>query len=775
MLDDPDAPGRDLNALIAGSAERGLAALPEPGEEEDDAAEGDVMAPGENLAERLSTAERALLVSILSQEVEQAEAARKTIMDVQRRGLDRLGLDRTIESRSEPFEGASPVNHPALVQTMLDFAAMAMKEMAPQSGPARETPQDDGEMGERQARAGQAINAVYLHHIPEWRSEFDRLVMMLPMEGSSFLKTWWDGRRPRQAYVPCDQVILPYTDTGDPRTAPFIAHRLFVHQSETDANVASGMWLSHQPMADQTQQAKEVREKVDAVTGQDPVPESTLAAQFQYLEMAVYTAVPGLLGGKPHEYLATWEEATGTLVALRLNEDEDGERKHAWTHYKMFPWRGAYGLGLLHVLGGLTDAATGALRALLDSAHLSNTVTGAALGAGAMKNTAIDIKPFEIARIDAPPGVKDIRDVLMPLPFAGPSPVLFELLGVLGAQAKEFASVSMQRLAEGNPNMPVGTTLALVEEGAKIYSAIHERMYDARRGELEIVRGYVPAMIEDILPFVEDLQPEDLDDDVPVFPVSSPQAPSQMHRIAKAQAGLDLAAKAASVGVTVNWREAVREAGSAMGLTNLERLLPDPPPPFNADPYSETVAALKGAQLAVGPMDLHEEHVAAHAVVAVLPGVGQSPGGGALILHALEHAAEAAKMAGPMAMQVWQQLVGMVAPAMQPPDPTAGLIEVERAKVEARKEEIAAKTTAEITLTREEMQADLAVEEAKLENKKEEMAATLATKIGIAQQTNASQERIAAARLQGQKASAASRAAQLNAPGASGKPKGLPD
>jgi hypothetical protein len=261
--------------------------------------------------------------------------------------------------------------------------------------------------------------------------------MMLPLEGSSFLKTWWgqDGneRRPRQAYVPVEQVIMPYNDTGDPATVPFIAHRLFVHQSEVDANVASGLWLDHLPQVVQVTTSNEVRDKVDQAAGVKPNADTRLAGQFNYIEVAIYCSIPALFGGEPRQYLATYEEATLKLVALRLNEDEDGRRQAQWTHYRMFPWRGAYGLGLYHVIGGLADAATGALRALLDSAHLSNSLSGVVLG-DRMKDTAIDLRPFEFTRIEAPPGAeKDIRQIIMPFPFNGPSPVLYQLLEFLGA------------------------------------------------------------------------------------------------------------------------------------------------------------------------------------------------------------------------------------------------------------------------------------------------------------------------------------------------------
>lgn len=786
MLDDPDAPAKALMAMLPGAAEQGLA------EEMPPEAGPDEMAgplPGENLAERLDAAGRASLVTIIAQEVEQAEAGRKDFLEIQRKGLERLGVDRTLEARSDPFEGASAVTHPSLMQAVLDFQGMAVKEWSPSTGPCRETPDSDGPMGERQARAGKAINAVYTRHMSESRSEDDRLLMLLPLEGSSFKKTWWDPTlgRPRQAYVSCDQVIMPYSDSGDPATVPFIAHRLFLHQSQVDAYVGSGFWLEHSPMFDTIPARTEVRDQADKTVGVKPdQQQSAIASQFTYLEVQVYTAVPTLFGGKPREYVVTYEQVSQTLVALRLNEDEKGRRKASWTHYRMFPWKGAYGLGLLHVIGGLTDAATGALRALLDSAHLSNTMSGVALGGAGIKNTAIELNPFEFARVDAPPNVTDIREVIMPMPFAGPSTVLYELLGFLGSEAKEFASISMQRLAEGSPNMPVGTTLALVEQGAKIYSAIHERLFDARKGELRIIQGYAGLMAEELLELVPDLEPGDLSDDVPVLPVSSPQAPSQVHRIAKAQAGLDLAAKGASVGVQPDMRYAVMETAAAMGLPNAERYFPEPPEPVHADPFTETVAALKGSQLAMDPGDPHELHVQAHAIVAILPGVGQSPGGQALILHALEHAAAAALAATNQAVQVqgqalmagaevdamqpasagmelWSRLVAMIAPALQPPDPTQGLIEVERAKVEAKKEEVAVKATTEIALDREKMRNDLEVLEAETEAKKEIVAAQLVAKVQTAREGNASQERIAAARVQGQRATSADRAAQLRA------------
>jgi hypothetical protein len=830
-MDNPEAEAIRSDAILAQSA-RDLQAIQAAGAAGPQAGIGMQPDPNINYALTIPDAEASSIVSMIDEEVTRADEDRASLLRLQRDGIKRLGIDRTVKSRSEPFEGASVVVHPAMMQCLLDFQAMAVRELAPLSGPAREERAGNGT--ELSAILGRVINRALTKHSPEWRNEFDRLLMLLPLEGSSFKKVYEDRGRPKSVYVGMSQVIMPYSESGEPGAVPFICHQMYVTRAEINSNIGSGLWKPHDPLFSAAMRDDEVRDEADKVIGQTISGENrAISGQFKYREVQVYTSIPQTGIPEPMEWILTYDSSSMKLVALRTNAKPDGTRIQTWVHYRMFPWLGAYGIGFAHTIGGLTDAQTGAMRSLLDGAQIKSMPGGLFLGDD--KNAeAIKMGPMRWHGLKRP-GSRDIREMAMPFPYDGPSPVLFQLLEFLTGQSKEFASVSLQRMADAQGGeLPAATMLTMVEGGAKVYSAIHARLLGPLQQELDCVRDVLrdgpPEFVQMLLAEImgEEAQKVDvaalLSEDNHALPVSSTDAPSATHRIAKAQASLDLVGKAISIGVKTDNRRAIMQAAQAQGLPDAQLLFPVPEQ-FHGDPYTETIKALQGVTLTIDPNDNHVEHIKSHMGVGVLPGIPQTPGGQTLIMHSFEHCAALAaefeqrsqqhamlvKQGDPQAMQtpppmkpdgkpitaldVFLQAVSWIAPAMQAPDPTMALAEVERTKVqekakadrdriqlaydqiEAKQEELEAELTAKIRLEREQMQANVDEAFGKLQAKLAEIEAQKEAQLQIAREANASQERRTAADI-----TAKQQVAQANnetrkdvakraTPGVNGRPK----
>jgi len=692
-----------------------------------------------NLVEYLDPLALSALQRDLMEEVNSAIDSRKPWLDLFTKGVRRMGVDREQEKRSEPFPGASAVVHPALAQACVDFQARASGQLYPPDGPAKAAV--EGEVTPERADAAERVeryaNWQCTIQMPEYAPEGERLLMMLPIEGSSFEKLWWDDAvgRPRVSYISSVDIIAPY-NASDEMTTPLLAERLRVFEHQRTAYVASGFWAPHEVGPAPMREVSDVEEALKGVTGQAAMSgQAEVHEQHEYYECQVRRAITGLEGDQVAEWLVTIHPATQKIVAIRRNWDKDDpakERRRIIFHYKMFPWAGFYGVGLFHLIGGLTQAATGALRALLDSAMASTMGGGLKLGFGKGNGGTIVTGPGIFADVQAA-GTDDIRKVVMPNIFPPPSPVLFELLQFVTGAAQEFASVALKEVAESNQNVPVGTTLARLDEGSRVYSGIYQRLHRVQGLKLQTLYRINAKTLQQqiaIRPYVDSkLTLADFGRDISVSPVSDPHTYSLIQRTMKAQARLDLARQARAEGVNLNLEQAYRATAKAMGLPDVEELFPEAPPPVSADPFTENLAAVRGSPLEAKPTDDDDMHLFVHHAAAMLPGLYGTPAGQTLVAHMHQHAANGAMklaMAGKLAKEQalpaddltdpgewyagWMQKIGECMKPMADPG-VAAVAEVERAKVEATKEK-----------TKVDTAAKLMIEGERSENKREELA-----------------------------------------------------
>lgn len=626
--------------------------VPFPGQAQFD--ELDALTPAEddfyaNLAERPDIAhELGKIGQTLLRYVESDLESRSQWDQILADGLREMGLDRTQDKRSRPFNGAFPGTHPLLAQSCVDFQARAIKELFPANGPVRtkiaRTPTP--ELTDRADRVRKFMNWQLTAQMPEYRTELDRMLMMLPITGSSIKKLRYDTvkDRPRSEYVPIEHFIVPY-HARDLETCPRYTHKLEKYPSELDADMAAGMYRDIDLTAPSNEDdPSAVSQKLDKIQGKQLTDDEADGVYYLY-EVHTDIALPDAIdGGDVRPYIVTVEKRTGTVLAIRRNwrEDDPQYTKRLWfVHYKFIPWEGFYGIGLLHLIGGIAKGATAALRLLMDSGAIASTPGGVRLRNARVSGANIAFRPLEYTEVDAP-GVTDIRQIVMPYPTNGPSPVLFQLLGFLTQAGEKFANIASQVVAEANSNMPATTTLALIEQGSVVYSAIHARLHYAQAAEFNILAELNSEFLDDAAVAAafggeQVVTAQDFDDNIDILPTSDPDTFSAIQRSAKAQATLSLCKEAAADGVNVDMREAYLASARAISVDNIDALFPDEPDPVTTDPLSENIAAMDGMKVRAAFGQDHQSHMAVHLSFVQLPGVAATPEGRALMAHYMEH------------------------------------------------------------------------------------------------------------------------------------------
>lgn len=773
----------------------------------------DIMPPpmpvrhSDNLLALVKPAALDKLANDLLREVQSAARSRAPWMRAMADGIKRLGFDRTgSPMRNTPFKGSSAVVHPAFAQACVDLQARTSAQLCPPSGPAKtviigdETP----DLVDRCDRVESFMNYQCTTQIREWRSEKERALMMVGPEGSTFFKLWYDRslRRPRAAYIPAEDVIIPYA-ASDHMTSPLVAEVLRKLPSDVREHVRSRDWADHDFGAPDYEGRSNVVSATDRVTGIEPDGEQILEHEpLIYYECQVKRAIPGLEldpKGRPmeSEFLVTVCKASRCIVAIRRNWSELDpvrERFQLLHHYKAFPWRGVYGIGLYHLIGGLSIAATGALRALLDTGHWQNAVGGFKLKGARTSAQTIERSPGQWVDIEAPAAIDDIRKVLMQDPHEGPSEVLFELLKFLADSASKFASVALAEVAESNANVPVGTTMARLDEASRVFSAIYQRLHAVQDLELKALYKINRATLSQQLSLLPSdapmvrvpgppeepggpAEPGDFNVSISVQPVSDPHTHSAIQRTMQHQARLDLARNARMDGIEVDLRGAYLDAAKGMKLPEPESLFPEPPPPLPpGDPFSENLKLSQGARIEAGPTQDHDIHLIVHLARLSLPNVLMSPMAVPLLAHIEEHltyGALALALAGKMATNApsapanqaakpadagewYLKWIEMLRPLVQPPaEPgVQALVEAEKAKTQAHREEadIKVEATKEIEGVKVAAQKDIIAAElqAKLieiRAKQDQHNLAEATKLQTAREAAASRERIAAAEI----------------------------
>ena len=575
-----------------------------------------------NIVDEVDQSTLSTIVSALLDKIELDKKAREKRDKLYEEGLRRTGMGDDAPGGAQ-FTGATKVVHPMLIQGCVDFSARVMKELLPPTGPVRSKIYGERSSGkmDKSSRKVDFMNWQITEQMPEFRSELEQLTTQLPLGGGQYLKFWWNNkqRRIQCEFVPIDDIFLPFAATNF-YSAERKTHRQYVTAQEFETRVRNGMYrditLSSAPMPEYSKASK----ANDKIEGRE---ESVYNEDGLRVIYEIY--VDADLGEGVAPYILSIDDNTSEAVCLYRNWEQDDETKQAlvWiVEWPMIPWRGAYPIGLTHLIGGLTVAATGALRALLDSAHIQNFPTALKLKGGPNGQT-INLQPTQLAEIEGGPMQDDIRKLVMPIPFPGPSQTLFSLLGFLVEAGRGVVQTSFENLADGNPNAPVGTTLALIEQGMVVFSSIHSRLHNAMAMVLKVMhRINASYLTEDDIKAAGDFEitPQDFQGPMDVIPVSDPNIFSEAQRFAQTQAVM----QRADAKPQMYDQRKVEE----MFLRQLKiptDILVQGTEPENLDPASENIAAVMGSKIFVLPRQDQIAHLMVHIPFIMSPVFGQNP------------------------------------------------------------------------------------------------------------------------------------------------------
>ena len=571
-----------------------------------------------NLADFLDERDLGNLSSDLVNLFESDKDSRKDWEDTYVKGLDMLGFK--YENRTQPFEGASGVVHPLLAESVTQFQAQAYKELLPASGPVNcqiigeVTP----EIEDQSQRVKEFMNYELMNVMREYDPDMDQLLFYLPLSGSAFKKVYYDGQLERAVakFVSGEDLVVDYFAT-DIETAQRITHCIKMSGNDLRKNQVNGFYSDVSVTSGEVDPS-EVREKINELEGNSP-PYSTDSEEHLLLEMHVDLDLPGFEdpSGIKLPYIVTIDKYSQTVLSIKRNWDETDKKrnkKQYFVHFKFLPGLGFYGFGLIHMLGGLSRTATSVLRQLIDAGTLANLPAGFKARGMRIRDNDEPIQPGEFRDVDV--SGASIRESLLPLPFKEPSATLFQLLGFAVDAGKSFSAIADMKMGEGNEQNPVGTTLAILERGTKVMSAIHKRMHYAQKIEFNLLADVFQSYLPPEYPYMVKggdrmIKQSDFDDRVDIIPISDPNIFSMSQRIMLAQQQLQLAQANPQLH---NVREAYRRMYMAMGVDNVDGILkPDPEIPQPMSPAMENATAMRGQQPKAFPKQNHPEHMKAHA------------------------------------------------------------------------------------------------------------------------------------------------------------------
>jgi hypothetical protein len=626
-----------------------------------------------NLADFLEDDTLGEIASDLVGSYEDDLASRQDWEETYTKGLDLLGIQDT--ERSTPFEGASSVTHPLIAESVTQFQAQAYKEILPSGGPVktqivgRHTP----ERLEQAQRVKDYMNYLIMDRMDEYDPDTDQMLFYLPLSGSTFKKLYFDNnkQRPVSKFVPAQDVVVPYA-ASDLISSPRITHVLKMSDNDVRKLQVSGFYRDVELTSGGDEEEDQVREKVNEIQG---ISRSSYRDEMRViLEMHVELDLDGFedmgVDGEPTgiklPYIVSIDEASNEVLAVRRNYLQDDPTREAvqyFVHYKFLPGLGFYGFGLTHMIGGLGRAATSILRQLIDAGTLANLPAGFKARGIRVTNSDEPLQPGEFRDIDAPGG--SIRDAIIPLPYKEPSATLAQLLGALVEGGRRFISVADNQAQNMGQEQPVGTTVALLERGMKVLSAIHKRLYYAQRQEFKILARIIGSNMGAAYPYevgddAQQLKAQDFDGRVDVLPVSDPNIFSMAQRVALAQEQLKLAQSNPEMH---NLHSAYRRMYQALEVQNIDEILPTPQQPQPMDPVMENGRALVGTPLQAFPDQQHEEHIKAHVAFSKLQIVQATPHAIlAIMAHIMEHVALLARQ---QMMEQAQQLIQQMQIAVQ--------------------------------------------------------------------------------------------------------------
>ena len=605
-------------------------------------------------------------------------------------GLKYLGM-KFDQERSEPFEGASGVIHPLLGEAVTNFQAQAYKELLPSNGPVKTqvVGKYDVVVEEQAQRVSDFMNYQITHVMEEFDEELDQMLFYLPLAGSAFKKIYYDealGRAVSKFIAPED-LIVPYFST-DLESCPRITNVVKMPENEVKKLQAMGFYKKVKVDYADNDENSQVEEEINELSGIEPSYDtgevSILYEVHCNLEISGFEDMDdqGEMTGVKLPYIVTLDSSSNNILSIYRNyEQNDPLRKKIeyFVHFKFLPGLGFYGFGLTHMIGGLSKASTSILRQLIDAGTLANLPAGFKTRGIRIRDEDTPIQPGEFRDVDAPGG--SLRESIQPLPFKEPSGTLLNLLGILVNAGQRFASISEINVGQGNPNAPVGTTLALLERSTKVLSAIHKRLHNSQKKEFKILSNVFKEYLPEEYPYNvananNSIKLTDFDDRVDIFPVSNPDIFSQSQRIAMAQEMMQLVQSNPEVHGASGVYESYKRMYAAIGVDNIEQILVPPPQtePQAIEAGFENNKLLLGNSAKAFPEQNHDAHMATHMSLLNTPPVQMNAQVQALIhSHIMEHLQMKADVLAqqqmtPEAIQQFQQLqqqAQQVSPAEQ--------------------------------------------------------------------------------------------------------------
>ena len=565
------------------------------------------------------------------------------------KGLDLLGLKT--EERTTPFEGASGITHPMISESVTQFQAQAYKELLPAGGPVRTNVLglQNAEREEQANRVKDFMNYQITEVMEEYDPDMDQMLFYLPLSGSTFKKVYFDQTRQRAVakFIPAQDLVVPYS-ASDLATSTRVTHVLRMDENDVRKMQVAQIYRDVDLQTSSDTEEDPVKQKVNELEGisknySDDV--LTILEMHVELDLERFEDLDPETGeptGIRLPYVVTIDESSGKVLAIRRNYDMTDplkRKRQYFVHYKFMPGLGFYGFGLVHMIGGLGRAATSLLRQLIDAGTLANLPAGFKARGVRVRNSDEPLQPGEFRDIDAPGG--SIRDAIVPLPYKEPSATLAQLLGGLVNDGRRFVALADQQMSDMNQETPVGTTVAMLERGMKVMSAIHKRMHYAQKTEFRLLARIFAENLPPMYPYEvagapQQVKMQDFDARIDVLPVSDPNIFSMSQRVTLAQTQLQLAQSNPQMH---NLHAAYRRMYQALEVQNIDEILPPPPPPPQPqDPAIENGLLIGGQVPQAFAQQDHDAHLTAHIALLEIPMLQNAPPVlSALFTHTLQH------------------------------------------------------------------------------------------------------------------------------------------
>jgi hypothetical protein len=585
----------------------------------------------ENLAETINLFDLEKIGMRYLDLIEKDKEAREKRDKQYEEGLKRTGLGDDAPGGAN-FFGASKVVHPIMAEACVDFAARAIKEMFPPDGPVRTKILGDvtDEKTETAERKRDYLNWQLTEQIQEFRDEQEQLLTQLPLGGSQFMKVWYDDkkRRPCAEFVPIDNILLPFAAVNF-YTAQRVTEQQDITGWEMQQRIDRGLYrdisLIRASAEPEQTAAEKANNKIEGKSWDDN--EDGLRRVFHIYTWLSIDDDP-ITNGDSAPYILMVDELESKVLGLYRNWEEGDEsmEKLDWiVEFKFIPWRGAYAVGLPHLIGGLSAALTGALRALLDTAHINNSATMLKLKGARISGASQQIEVTQVTEVESAPGVDDIRKIAMPMPFNPPSQVLFELLGWITTAAKGVVTTAEEKIADAKSTMPVGTTQALIEQGAVVFSSIHARLHESQRRVIGIVgrlnRWYLDEQKRGDMVAELPIKKEDFKRNSDIVPVSDPHIFSETQRVAQMQSVLQLSTQFPAI---FDQRAVVNRMLKQLKIPNVNELIPNASKPAEMNAADENSAMALGRPAFAYPRQDQLAHIQAHLAFALDPALGSN-------------------------------------------------------------------------------------------------------------------------------------------------------